>query len=47
MSHAFDLLHTQNFKPHDDECENSDDDNEFDPFAEELDNNRDDLIAYD
>ena len=46
MSHALDLSHAQNVKPHDDESKDSDDDSKFDAFAEELDNNWDNLIAY-
>ena len=36
----------QNLKPHDDENEGSDNDSKFDAFAEELDSNWYDLIAY-
>ena len=46
-SHALDLLRAQNLKAHDDESKNSDDDDKFHTFAEELDRNWNDLIAYD
>ena len=45
MSHALDLPRAQNLKPHNDESEDSHD--EFDAFADELDSNWYDLIAYD
>ena len=47
MSYALDLSHTQHLKPHDDESQDSDDDSVFVAFAEELDSNWNDLIAYD
>ena len=47
MSHALHLSRSQHWKPHDDESEDSNDDSVFDAFAEELDSNWNDLIAYD
>ena len=47
MSHALNLLCAQDIKPHNNESEGSDNDNEFDAFAEELGSNWDDLIVYD
>ena len=39
--------HAQNLKPHNDESYESNNDSEFDAFAEELNSNWYDLIAYD
>ena len=47
MSHALDLSRSQHVKPHDDESQNSNDNSVFDAFADELNSNWNDLIAYD
>ena len=47
MFHMLDLSCTENLKPHYDESKDNDYDSKFDAFAEELDSNSDDLIAYD
>ena len=45
LSRMLNLLRAQNLKPHDDESKDSDDDDEFDTFAEEQQSNWNDLIA--
>ena len=47
MSQGLNLSHAQNLKPCNDESEESNGNSKFDAFAEELDSNQDDLIAYD
>ena len=46
ISHALNLSWMQNFKPHDDESDDSDDDSGFGTFIEELGSNLYYLIAY-
>ena len=38
MHPALDVSHAQNFKPHNDKSEGSNDDSKFDAFAKEFDN---------
>ena len=47
MPHELNLSHTQNLKPHDDESNDRDYDSKFGAFAEELNSNWYNLIAYD